>query len=90
MTDTQVDILFVDDSQEDVDLALHALRAEGLANSIFFARDGEEALDFLFCRGAHAERSFDHPPKIVKLALHTHNPGKPGKKTSTSARSNAS
>jgi DNA-binding response OmpR family regulator len=67
MTDTQVDILLVDDSQEDVDLALHALRAEHLANSIFIARDGEEALDFLFCRGTHSGRSFEHPPKIVML-----------------------
>ncbi len=69
MNSTQVDILLVDDSQEDVDLALHALRAEHLANSIFVARDGEEALDFLFCRGPHAERSFEHPPKIVMLDL---------------------
>lgn len=67
MSETQVDILLVDDSQEDVDLTLHALRAEGLANSIFVARDGEEALNFLFCRGPHAERTFDHPPKMVLL-----------------------
>src|SRR5271168_1178849 len=69
MNSTEVDILLVDDSQEDVDLALHALRAERLANSIFVARDGEEALDFLFCRGSHAQRSFENPPKIVMLDL---------------------
>ena len=69
MKDAQVDILLVDDSQEDVDLTLHALRAEHLANSIFVARDGEEALDFLFCRGPHGERSFELPPKIVLLDL---------------------
>jgi two-component system response regulator len=66
---TEVDILLVDDSQEDVDLTLHALRAENLANSVFVARDGEEALEFLFCTGSHAERSFDHPPKLVLLDL---------------------
>jgi two-component system, response regulator len=54
MNSTEVDILLVDDSQEDVDLTLHALRAENLASSVFVARDGEEALDFLFCSGAHA------------------------------------
>ncbi len=32
-------------------------------------RDGEEALDFLFCRGAFADRSFEHPPKLVLLDL---------------------
>ena len=52
-----------------MDLALHALRREKLANRIFVVRDGEEALDFLFCRGAFSERSFDHPPKLVLLDL---------------------
>ena len=64
-----VDILLVEDSQDDIDLALHALRQGKLANSIFVVRDGEEALDFLFCRGAYSERSFDHPPKLVLLDL---------------------
>jgi two-component system, response regulator len=69
MNPTEVDILLVDDSQDDVDLTLHALRAENLANRVFVARDGEEALDFLFCSGPHTERSFDHPPKLVLLDL---------------------
>ncbi len=69
MNTNEVDILLVDDSQEDVDLTLHALRAENLANSFFVARDGEEALEFLFCTGPHAGRSFDHPPKLVLLDL---------------------
>jgi two-component system response regulator len=69
MNTTEVDILLVDDSQEDVDLTLHALRAENLASHVFVAQDGEEALDFLFCRGRHADRSFDHPPKLVLLDL---------------------
>src|SRR5216683_3160084 len=65
----ELDILFVEDNQDDVDLALHALRREKLANHIFVVHDGEEALDFLFCRGAFASRSFDHPPKLVLLDL---------------------
>jgi two-component system, response regulator len=69
MNATEVDILLVDDSQDDVDLTLHALRAENLANHVFIARDGEEALDFLFCTGPHAGRSIDHPPKLVLLDL---------------------
>ncbi len=69
MNPNVVDIVLVDDSQDDIDLTLHALRAENLANSIFVARDGEEALDFLFCSGAHAQRSFDSPPKLVLLDL---------------------
>jgi two-component system response regulator len=69
MSTNEVDILLVDDSQEDVDLTLHALRTENLANRFFVARDGEEALEFLFCTGPHAGRSFDHPPKLVLLDL---------------------
>jgi len=69
MNSDEVDILLVDDSPDDIELTLHALRAEGLANHIFIAHDGEEALDFLFCSGPHAGRGFDHPPKLVLLDL---------------------
>jgi len=66
---SSVDILLVEDNQDDIDLGLHALRQGKLANSIFVVRDGEEALDFLFCRGSYAQRSFDQPPKLVLLDL---------------------
>jgi two-component system, response regulator len=69
MNPLELDILLVEDNQDDMDLALHALKREKLANNIFVARDGEEALDFLFCRGAFTHRSFDHPPKLVLLDL---------------------
>ena len=69
MNSNETDILLVEDSKDDAELAVHALRRENLANNIFIARDGEEALDFLFCRGPFAERSFDHPPKLVLLDL---------------------
>jgi two-component system response regulator len=69
MNSEELDILLVEDNQDDMDLALHALRREKLANHIFVARDGEEALDFLFCRGAFTQRSFDRPPKLVLLDL---------------------
>ena len=66
---SNVDILLVEDNQDDIDLALHALRQGKLANSIFVVRDGEEALDFIFCRGQYSQRSVDHPPKLVLLDL---------------------
>jgi two-component system, response regulator len=65
----EVDILLVDDSKDDVDLTLHALRSENLANRLFVVRDGEEALEFIFCSGAYSHRSFEHPPKLVLLDL---------------------
>jgi CheY-like chemotaxis protein len=68
---TQVDlqILLVEDNLNDVKLTLHALQEENLANRIQIARDGEEALDFLFCRGEFAARCPDHPPRLVLLDL---------------------
>ena len=69
MTQEDPQILFVEDDPKDVKLTLHALGEENLANTIQVARDGEEALDFLFCRGEFASRSFDHPPRLVLLDL---------------------
>jgi len=69
MNTGELDILLVEDNQDDMDLALHALRREKLANRIFVVREGEEALDFLFCRGVYAHRAFDRPPKMVMLDL---------------------
>jgi CheY-like chemotaxis protein len=66
---SNVEILLVEDSQDDIDLALHSLREEKLANNIFVVRDGAEALDFIFCRGPFSDRSFDAPPKLVLLDL---------------------
>jgi len=63
------EILLVEDSSDDVELTLHALRNEHVANRIQVARDGQEALDFLFCEGPFAERPVDCAPKLVLLDL---------------------
>jgi len=65
----EVDILLVEDNSDDVELTLHALRRERLANNIYTVRDGEEALEFLFCTGNHSNRNFDSPPRLVLLDL---------------------
>jgi two-component system response regulator len=65
----EVEILLVDDSPEDVELTIRALRRHKIANEIQVAEDGAEALDFLFCRGPHEGRAFTHPPKLVLLDL---------------------
>jgi len=69
MTQRQIEILLVEDNQDDIELTLHALRKENLANQIHVCRDGEEALEFLFCTGSHSDRSFDQPPRLVLLDL---------------------
>lgn len=62
-----VEILIVDDSPSDVELTILSLRKAKLANAIHVVEDGEQALDFLFCRGAYAARSFRDPPRVVLL-----------------------
>jgi len=69
MTRNEIEILLVEDSPADVELTLHALRQNNLVNRIHVAQDGEEALDFLFCRGPFEGRSFESPPKVVLLDL---------------------
>ena len=47
----EMEILLVEDSQDDMELTLHALERGKVANQVSVVRDGEDALDFLFCRG---------------------------------------
>jgi len=65
----EIEILLVEDNADDVELCLHALRKEKLSNRIHVARDGEEALDFLFARGKHSARLPEQLPKLVLLDL---------------------
>lgn len=69
MQTTDVEILLVEDHPDDVELTLQAFRKNKLANQVHVARDGEEALDFLYCRGNYAGRSPDRPPRVVLLDL---------------------
>jgi CheY-like chemotaxis protein len=69
MTTGDVEILLVEDSAKDAKLTLHALRQEKLANSIEVVEDGEEALDFLSCRGRFSGRTFKQQPRLVLLDL---------------------
>lgn len=69
MNQQAVEILLVEDSEADVELTLHALRKENLANRIVVMRDGEEALDYLFHRAAYKERTGQSPPRVVLLDL---------------------
>jgi CheY-like chemotaxis protein len=66
---SEIEILLVEDNSDDVELTLHALRREQVANTIFTVSDGEEALEFLFCTGRYSNRSFNHPPRLVLLDL---------------------
>lgn len=62
-------ILLVEDNPDDEALTIRALRKSHVSNEVVVARDGAEALDFLFGRGAHAGRDLSHQPQIVLLDL---------------------
>ena len=62
-------ILLVEDNSDDVELTLRAFRKSRIANRIIIARDGVEALDYLFCRGPHTERDIRDTPSVVLLDL---------------------
>lgn len=62
-------ILLVEDNPKDELLTLRSLQKSGIANEVAVVRDGAEALDFLFCAGAYADRSAADLPAVVLLDL---------------------
>lgn len=64
-----VEILLVEDNPSDLELTLHALQHQKLANRIFVARDGAEALDFIFATGPHSGRNMREGPRLILLDL---------------------
>jgi CheY-like chemotaxis protein/DNA-binding XRE family transcriptional regulator len=67
--DELVDILIVEDSTADAELAIKALKDIRITNHIFVVRDGAAALDFLFCRGEYANRRRTDRPQMILLDL---------------------
>jgi len=62
-------ILLVEDNPDDEALTLRALKKNNISNDVHVARDGVEALDFLFSRDDHADRNPDHQPQLILLDL---------------------
>jgi two-component system response regulator len=62
-------VLLVEDNPDDELLSLRALKKSNITNDVTVVRDGVEALDFLFCRGAYAGRDPEHKPELVLLDL---------------------
>jgi two-component system, response regulator len=68
-TDGSVDILMVEDNPNDEELTLHELRKYHLANRIHVVRDGQEALDYVFCTGRYANRQITDQPSVILLDI---------------------
>jgi len=64
-----LEILLVEDTPHDAELAIHALKERDLANSLQHVIDGQAALDFLFCTGSYQGRNPHDQPKVVFLDL---------------------
>ncbi|HEY1051583.1 MAG TPA: response regulator [Prosthecobacter sp.] len=64
-----IEILLVEDSPEDLELTCRALKNANLGNHLQVARDGAEALDFLYGEGEYAGRSVEDTPKLILLDL---------------------
>jgi two-component system, response regulator len=71
MNDPEInaEILLVEDNATDAELCIRALKKRNLTNRIVWAKDGSEALDFLFAEGAFAGRDASVMPKVILLDL---------------------
>jgi two-component system, response regulator len=65
----EVEILLVEDNPNDAELTMRALKKNHVANHVSLVTDGEEALDFIFARGAFRGREVGNTPKVILLDL---------------------
>jgi len=64
-----IDVLLVEDNDDDLDLALRALKKRGLTQAVEVARDGSEAIDFLFGTGRYVGRNLSQMPRVIFLDI---------------------
>jgi len=62
-------ILLVEDNPDDVELTLRALTKNNILNDVIVVRDGAEAIEYLFARGAYADRDPNNVPTLILLDL---------------------
>jgi len=64
-----VEILLVEDSDHDAEMALRALKKNDISNKVVRLKDGEEAIEFLFGKGDFEGRSIHNQPRVILLDL---------------------
>jgi two-component system, response regulator len=70
MDHNAVEVLLVEDSMDDAELTIRELKKNLLASNLFHVKDGAEALDFVFARGAYESvRDIRYPPRIILLDI---------------------
>ena len=65
----EIEILLVEDNSADAELTLHALRETTYVSRIHVLRDGEQALNFIFCKAPYEERAGQPLPQLILLDL---------------------
>jgi two-component system, response regulator len=69
MASEKVDILLVEDNLDDAELAIRAFRKSGVLPNLIHLKDGEEALDYIFCKGEYLHRDITDFPRVICLDL---------------------
>jgi len=69
MNENKVEILLVEDNLHDAEMTIRSLKKVNLANRLFHVKDGAEALDFIFARGAFSDRHMENRPKVILLDI---------------------
>jgi two-component system response regulator len=64
----EVQILLAEDSPTDAEMTLRSLKKIGLTNEVIWVKDGQEALDYLFCKGIYSERA-SKKPRLIMLDI---------------------
>ena len=67
--DYQIEILLVEDNIHDAEMTIRALKKVNLANKLIHVKDGAEALDFIFAKGAFSDRRIENKPKVILLDI---------------------
>jgi len=69
MEKDSVEIVLIEDNPTDAELTIRALKKNNLVNNIVWLKDGEEALEYMFCTGRYVERNINYIPRVILLDL---------------------
>ena len=69
MGNDTIEILLVEDNMDDAELTIRALKKNHVLNNLLHVKDGEEALDFIFCNGKYKDRNGSIKPRVILLDL---------------------
>jgi two-component system, response regulator len=65
----KTDIVLVEDNMEDAELTIRAVKKNNVSDSLVHLKDGEQALDFIFCRGQYTGRNRNDLPRLILLDI---------------------